>query len=112
VLRRTAPETARSNDVLERGGVRLDPDRFEVTVRGTEVRFTRKEFELLEYLMENAGRAVTRESLIDNIWGTDYFGDTRTLDVHVKRVRSKIEENPKDPKLVVTVRGIGYRFVA
>ena len=112
VLRRAAPESAPSNGVLERGGIRLDPDRFEVTVRGTEVRFTRKEFELLEYLMENAGRAVTRESLIDSIWGSDYFGDTRTLDVHVKRVRSKIEEDPKEPRLILTVRGVGYRFVA
>ena len=111
VLRRAAPDAAPSNGVLERGGVRLDPDRFEVTVRGTEVRFTRKEFELLEYLMDNAGRAVTRENLIDSIWGSDYFGDTRTLDVHVKRVRSKIEEDPKDPRLLVTVRGIGYKFL-
>lgn len=112
VLRRSAPAATASNGVLEEGGIRLDPDRFEVTVRGTEVRFTRKEFELLEYLMDNAGRAVTRESLIDSIWGSDYYGDTRTLDVHVKRVRSKIEEDPRDPKLLVTVRGIGYKFIA
>ena len=112
VLRRSAPAATVSNGVLEEGGIRLDPDRFEVTVRGTEVRFTRKEFELLEYLMDNAGRAVTRESLIDSIWGSDYYGDTRTLDVHVKRVRSKIEEDPRDPKLLVTVRGIGYKFIA
>lgn len=111
VLRRSVIDEP-VNGVLESGGIRLDPDRFEVTVRGLEVRFTRKEFELLEYLMENVGRAVTRERLIDAIWGSDYFGDTRTLDVHVKRLRTKIELDPKAPKLLTTVRGVGYKFVA
>jgi two-component system response regulator RegX3 len=110
VLRRVAPSDGSSSGVLEGGGIRLDPDRFEVQVTGMEVRLTRKEFDLLEFLMTNAGRALTRESLIDRVWGSDYFGDTRTLDVHMKRLRSKLEEDPHRPRHLLTVRGVGYRF--
>jgi two-component system response regulator RegX3 len=112
VLRRSAREAAGEQmPVLEGGGVRLDSDRFEVSVSGESVHLPRKEFELLELLMENAGRVLTRETLIDRIWGPDYFGDTRTLDVHIKRLRAKIEPNPHDPEHLVTIRGLGYKFV-
>jgi two-component system response regulator RegX3 len=110
VLRRVAPSDGSSSGVLEGGGVRLDPDRFEVQVAGQEVRLTRKEFDLLEFLMANAGRALTRENLIDRVWGSDYVGDTRTLDVHMKRLRSKLEADPHRPRHLLTVRGVGYRF--
>jgi two-component system response regulator RegX3 len=82
-----------------------------VFVRGEEVHLRRKEFELLHLLVENAGRVLTREVLIDRIWGTDYIGDTKTLDVHIKRLRSRVEEDPSEPTLITTVRGVGYRFV-
>lgn len=111
VLRRGGGEHTDEMEVLEGGGIRLDPERFEVTVRGESVHLPRKEFELLELLMENAGRVLTRETLIDRIWGTDYFGDTRTLDVHVKRLRAKAEADPKEPKHLITIRGLGYKFV-
>ena len=111
VLRRSTSENATVDGVLEAGGIRLDPDRFEVTVDGEPVHLPRKEFELLEVLMENAGRVLTRETLIDRVWGSDYFGDTRTLDVHVKRLRSKCEADPHAPVHLVTVRGLGYKFV-
>ncbi len=111
VLRRSAAEGARADGVLEGGGIRLDPGRFEVTVDGKPVHMPRKEFELLELLMENAGRVLTRETLIDRIWGTDYFGDTRTLDVHVKRLRAKCEKDPHAPQHLITIRGLGYKFV-
>jgi two-component system response regulator RegX3 len=100
------PETA----VLEAGGIRLDTERHEVSVRGTQVSLPLKEFELLEILMENRNRVLTRQTLIDRIWGYDYVGDTKTLDVHVKRLRARIEEDRHDPRLIVTVRGVGYRF--
>ncbi|MGH2820829.1 MAG: response regulator transcription factor [Actinomycetota bacterium] len=100
-----------SNGVLEAGGIRLDPDRFEVTVGGQPVHLPRKEFELLELLMENAGRVLTRDGLIDQVWGSDYFGDTRTLDVHIKRLRAKCEEDPHQPKHLITIRGLGYKFL-
>jgi two-component system, OmpR family, response regulator RegX3 len=112
VLRRTVHEPEPSDGILEGGGVRLDPDRFEVTVRGEPIHLPRKEFELLELLMENSGRVLTRETLIDRIWGSDYYGDTRTLDVHIKRLRAKCEEDPHSPKHLVTIRGLGYKFVA
>jgi two-component system response regulator RegX3 len=80
-------------------------------VRGEQVHMPRKEFELLELLMENAGRVLTRETLIDRVWGSDYFGDTRTLDVHVKRLRAKCEEDPHKPTHLLTIRGLGYKFV-
>ena len=112
ILRRTKqPRGDRSSAVLEAGGITLDRESFEVAVDGQEVRLTPKEFELLEYLMENRGRALTRDSLIERVWGTDYYGDTRTLDVHVKRIRSKIEPDPGAARRLVTVRGIGYKFV-
>jgi two-component system, OmpR family, response regulator RegX3 len=111
VLRRGGSDGRESSGVLEGGGVRLDPDRFEVTVRGEQVHMPRKEFELLELLMENAGRVLTRETLIDRVWGSDYYGDTRTLDVHIKRLRGKSEEDPHNPKHLLTVRGLGYKFV-
>jgi two-component system response regulator RegX3 len=111
VLRRTSADGATSDGVLEGGGVRLDPDRFEVTVKGEPVHLPRKEFELLELLMENAGRVLSRETLIDRVWGSDYFGDSRTLDVHIKRLRAKCEPDPHSPKHLLTVRGLGYKFV-
>jgi two-component system, OmpR family, response regulator RegX3 len=111
LLRRASSEGASSEGVLEGGGVRLDPDRHEVTVRDEPVQLARKEFELLELLMEHPGRVLARETLIDRIWGSDYFGDTRTLDVHVKRLRSKIEADPHQPAHLMTVRGLGYKFV-
>jgi two-component system, OmpR family, response regulator RegX3 len=112
VLRRAGARRHPSDGVLEAGGIRLDPERFEVTVEGEPVHMPRKEFELLELLMENAGRVLTRETLIDRIWGADYFGDTRTLDVHIKRLRAKCEPDPRNPRHLVTIRGLGYKFVA
>lgn len=111
VMRRTSGDRDTGDGVLEGGGVRLDPDRFEVVVRGRAVHMPRKEFELLELLMENSGRVLTRETLIDHIWGSDYYGDTRTLDVHIKRLRAKCEVDPHEPKHLVTIRGLGYKFV-
>ena len=98
--------------VLEAGGIQVDLDRHLVFIRGEEVHLRRKEFELLSLLMENAGRLLTRDVLIDRIWGSDYFGDTKTLDVHIKRLRSHIEEDPSSPRLITTIRGVGYRFDA
>lgn len=97
-------------DVIESGGVRMDVERHEVSVDSQAVRLALKEFELLELLLRNAGRVMTRSQLIDRIWGSDYVGDTKTLDVHVKRIRSKIEQDPSNPVLLVTVRGLGYKF--
>lgn len=109
VLRRGQASDA--GEVLEGGGIRLDRDRHEVTVDGRLVHLPKKEFELLELLMENAGRVMTREALIDEVWGSDYYGDMRTLDVHIKRIRSKCEVDPHAPRHIVTVRGVGYRFI-
>ena len=92
------------------GAVTVDPDRHEVTVDGRDVSLPLKEFELLTLLAENAGRVLTREILIDRVWGSDYVGDTKTLDVHVKRLRSKIEHDPRHPERIVTIRGLGYKF--
>jgi two-component system response regulator RegX3 len=97
-------------EVIEIGDVRLDAGRHEVLVRGVPLAFPLKEFELLELLLTNAGRVLTRDVLIDRIWGPNYFGDTKTLDVHVKRLRSKVEIDPANPKRIVTVRGVGYRY--
>jgi two-component system, OmpR family, response regulator RegX3 len=110
VLRRTTESLPDSSEVLEGGDIRLDRDRFEVTARGQEVRLTKKEFELLELLLANSGRVLPRETLIDRVWGWDYVGDTRTLDVHMKRLRSKLEVEPHRPRHLLTVRGLGYRF--
>jgi two-component system response regulator RegX3 len=98
------------SDVLEVGDVRLDPGRHEVVVRGEDVALPLKEFELLAMLLENAGRVLPREVLIDRVWGHDYVGDTKTLDVHVKRLRAKVEEDPSNPVRIVTIRGLGYKF--
>jgi len=108
--RRVEPADAAGPDVLESGPIRLDADRHAVFVHGRETPMPLKEFELLELLLRNAGRVLTRGQLIDRIWGSDYFGDTKTLDVHVKRIRAKIEEEPAEPRLLLTVRGLGYRF--
>lgn len=113
VLRRgQAQGSEGSSNVLEAGGVRVDVDRYVVTVRGEDMQLPLKEFELLEMLVRNAGRVMTRDQLIDRVWGSDYVGDTKTLDVHVKRLRTKIEENPSKPELLVTLRGLGYKFNA
>jgi two-component system, OmpR family, response regulator RegX3 len=112
-LRRSAdeePTSITSQEVLEIGDVRLDAGRHEVFVRGEPVPLPLKEFELLELLLANAGRVLTRDVLIDRIWGPNYFGDTKTLDVHVKRLRAKVEEDPSNPSRVVTIRGVGYRY--
>ncbi len=92
------------------GDVRLDPESHEITIRGATVAFPLKEFELLELLLENAGRVLTREVLIDRIWGHDYVGDTKTLDVHIKRLRSKVETDPSTPTRILTIRGLGYKY--
>jgi two-component system response regulator RegX3 len=97
-------------EVLDVGDVRLDAARHEVFVRGSSVALPLKEFELLELLMANAGRVLTRDVLIDRIWGPNYFGDTKTLDVHIKRLRSKLEPDSARPTRIVTVRGVGYRY--
>jgi two-component system response regulator RegX3 len=110
VLRRGRQVTEDSH-VLEGGDIRLDSERYEATVRGTPVHLTRKEFEVLELLMRNAGRVLPRDTLMDNVWGADYYGDTRTLDVHIKRLRAKCEIDPHSPDHLLTVRGIGYKFV-
>ena len=112
VLRRRIEVDDLDESVLEVGGVRMDVDRHAVSVGGNEVAMPLKEFELLELLLRNAGRVLTRGQLIDRIWGADYFGDTKTLDVHIKRIRSKIEKDPSQPVLLLTVRGLGYRFEA
>ena len=96
--------------VVEVGEVRIDPDRHRVFVREHEVLLRRKEFDLLLLLVENAGRVLTRDTLIDRVWGSDYVGDTKTLDVHVKRLRNHVEADPSAPSMITTVRGVGYRF--
>ncbi|QIK63988.1 response regulator transcription factor [Leucobacter viscericola] len=98
------------SQVLDELGVRLDTERHAVTVRGEEVAMPLREFELLEMLMRHSGRVLTRGQLIDRVWGSNYYGDTKTLDVHVKRIRARIEEEPSKPTLISTVRGVGYRF--
>ena len=115
VLRRGAESEAESqyNDaVLEAGPVRMDVDRHVVHVGGEQITLPLKEFDLLEYLLRNSGRVLTRGQLIDRVWGADYVGDTKTLDVHVKRLRSKIEADPAKPRHLVTVRGLGYKLEA
>lgn len=98
------------NSVLLVQGIRLDVDRHQVSVNGAPISLPLKEFELLEFLMRNAGRVLTRMQLIDRVWGSDYVGDTKTLDVHIKRLRAKLEVNPADPKIIQTVRGLGYKM--
>ncbi|KGM10640.1 response regulator transcription factor [Cellulomonas bogoriensis] len=112
VLRRRGEAAQREADdgVIEVGGLRVDVDRHVVEVDGVVTAFPLKEFELLELLMRNAGRVLTRGQLIDRVWGSDYVGDTKTLDVHVKRIRAKVEPDPSSPSRVLTVRGLGYKL--
>lgn len=111
VLRRRSAETdSATESVLQGGPVRMDIDRHVVTVNGEEISMPLKEFELLEILLRNVGRVMTRGQLIERVWGADYVGDTKTLDVHIKRLRSKIEPDSSAPQYVVTVRGLGYKF--
>ena len=112
-LRRTRPQAAPSpaDEVLLGGPVRMDVARHEVSVRDGAVSLPPKEFELLEAFLRRKGRLLTRDFLIEEVWGPDYFGDTRTLDVHVKRLRRKLEGDPHQPDHLLTVRGLGYKFV-
>jgi two-component system response regulator RegX3 len=110
VLRRGSEPEELVAPVLEAGPVRMDVERHVVSVRGESIPLPLKEFDLLEYLIRNAGRVLTRGQLIDRVWGADYVGDTKTLDVHVKRLRSKIEPDPAQPRHLVTVRGLGYKM--
>jgi two-component system response regulator RegX3 len=111
VLRRGETGDAASADgVLSVGPIRLDSDRHVISVNGEQVALPLKEFELLEFLMRNSGRVLTRMQLIDRVWGSDYVGDTKTLDVHIKRLRAKIEKDPANPELIQTVRGMGYKL--
>ena len=112
VLRRGAEPEDVTLAALQAGPVRMDVDRHVVTVEGDQVQLPLKEFELLELLLRNAGRVLTRGQLIDRVWGADYVGDTKTLDVHVKRLRAKVEPDPANPRHLVTVRGLGYKFEA
>jgi two-component system response regulator RegX3 len=112
VMRRRVDVDDEQELVLEAGTVRMDVERHTVSVSGTVVPMPLKEFELLELLLRNSGRVLTRGQLIDRVWGADYFGDTKTLDVHIKRIRSRIEATPSEPTMLVTVRGLGYRFEA
>ncbi|MFM8752338.1 MAG: response regulator [Actinomycetota bacterium] len=111
VLRRNASDGIESEPgVMTVSGIRMDIDRHQVSVNGIAVSLPLKEFELLEFLMRNAGRVLTRMQLIDRVWGSDYVGDTKTLDVHIKRLRAKIETDPANPILIQTVRGLGYKM--
>ena len=112
VLRRRGEPEEMLPATLEAGPVRIDVDRHVVAVRGQTIAMPLKEFDLLELLVRNAGRVLTRGQIIDRGWGSDYVGDTKTLDVHVKRLRAKIEVDPPDPRLILTVRGLGYKFEA
>jgi two-component system response regulator RegX3 len=110
VLRRQVEPPLTVESVLVAGELRLDSDRHVVTLNGTPLTLPLKEFELLELLMENVNRVLTRGQIIDRVWGSNYFGDTKTLDVHIKRLRSKVEEDPARPKYIQTVRGLGYKL--
>jgi two-component system response regulator RegX3 len=114
VLRRGSldGDAAESTSVHSIAGIRMDIERHQVTVNDAAINLPLKEFELLEFLMRNAGRVLTRGQLIDRVWGGDYYGDTKTLDVHIKRLRSKIEVDPANPLLIQTIRGLGYKFEA
>lgn len=110
VLRRHTDLDEDPGQIMQVGRVRMDVDRHLVTVDGASVQMPLKEFDLLEFLMRNAGRVLTRGQLIDRVWGADYVGDTKTLDVHVKRLRAKVEKDPANPVFLVTVRGLGYKI--
>jgi two-component system response regulator RegX3 len=112
VMRRGGEPEELVTNTVEAGPVRMDVERHVVTVDGRTIAMPLKEFDLLELLLRNAGRVLTRGQLIDRVWGSDYVGDTKTLDVHVKRLRAKIEPDPGNPKYLVTVRGLGYKFEA
>lgn len=115
VLRRGTPDDSgsdTSSSIHAAGHIRMDIERHQVTVNEILINLPLKEFELLEFLMRNEGRVLTRGQLIDRVWGGDYYGDTKTLDVHIKRLRSKIEDDPANPKLIQTIRGLGYKFEA
>jgi two-component system response regulator RegX3 len=110
VLRRGSSTPDSDNGVLAVANIRMDVDRHQVSVAGQSIALPLKEFELLEFLMRNSGRVLTRTQLIDRVWGSDYVGDTKTLDVHIKRLRAKIEKDPANPVLIQTVRGLGYKL--
>jgi two-component system response regulator RegX3 len=110
VLRRQGDVAAASDGVLSAGPVRIDVERHQVNINNELISLPLKEFELLEFLVRNSGRVLTRSQLIDRVWGSDYFGDTKTLDVHVKRLRAKIEKDPANPVFIQTIRGLGYKF--
>ena len=111
VLRRgEISDFAEDGSAIEVGPVRMDTDRHVISVNGEQISLPLKEFELLEFLMRNAGRVLTRGQLIDRVWGSDYVGDTKTLDVHIKRLRAKIEKDPANPEYIQTVRGMGYKM--
>jgi len=112
VMRRNSGDSAALEEgaLLTAGSVRMDLDKHQVTVNSVAVTFPLKEFELLEFLMRNSGRVLTRSQLIDRVWGNDYFGDTKTLDVHIKRLRAKIEADPANPTIIHTIRGLGYKL--
>jgi two-component system response regulator RegX3 len=112
VLRRRSEPEELVSATIEAGPVRMDVERHTVSVRGEQVALPLKEFDLLELLLRNSGRVLTRGQLIDRVWGSDYVGDTKTLDVHVKRLRAKVEADPSNPEHLVTVRGLGYKFEA
>ncbi len=115
VLRRGASEESKGSaysGLISAAGIEIDIERHQVTNMGMQVSLPLKEFELLEFLMRNAGRVLTRGQLIDRVWGGDYYGDTKTLDVHIKRLRSKLEADPANPRLIQTIRGLGYKFEA
>ena len=110
VLRRGGEVETTNSAVLESGPIRIDVERHSITINGEQISMPLKEFELLEYLMRNSGRVLTRGQLMDRVWGSNYYGDGKTLDVHVKRIRSRIEPDPANPIYLTTVRGLGYRF--
>jgi len=110
VLRRQAESSSMPERVITAGPVRIDVERPQVNINDELVSLPLKEFELLEFLVRNSGRVLTRSQLIDRVWGSDYFGDTKTLDVHVKRLRAKIEKDPANPTYIQTIRGLGYKF--
>jgi two-component system response regulator RegX3 len=110
VLRRQGEVVEVADAILTAGPVQIDVERHQVKINNTSVSLPLKEFELLEYLIRNSGRVLTRAQLIDRVWGSDYFGDTKTLDVHVKRLRAKIEKDPANPVYIQTIRGLGYKF--
>jgi len=110
VLRRQSDNTESDQSVITAGPVRIDIERHQVNINDDLISLPLKEFELLEFLVRNSGRVLTRAQLIDRVWGSDYFGDTKTLDVHVKRLRAKIETDPANPVYIQTIRGLGYKF--